>query len=635
MATNLNVTELDFNQIKDNLKNFLKQQSEFNDYDFDGSGLNILLDVLAYNTHYNAMNAHFSLNEAFLDSAQIRGNVVTRAKLLGYVPRSALSPRAVVNISVDVSGVSGEKPTSITLPRGTKLNTIVDGVEFQFAVLNTQQATLSGNIYTFSNVTIVEGSLRELKYRVDNDIENQKFQLSDKDADTSTLRVRVQETQGSTNFEVYSKFETLKGVDATSKVYFLQENPSGFFEVYFGDGVTGYKPINDNIITVDYVKTKGNESNGASVFTMVDQVGVAADFETSNPTLFTASTPTTVTAAAGGVEQETSESIRFNAPLTFISQDRAVTSQDYAAIIKKNFSNIDSIATWGGEDQATPDFGRAYVAIKPLLADKLTDDEKTEIKDSILKGKNVVSITPEIVDPSFTRLELDVAFKYNPNLTDRTSAELTTLVKDIISDFNFNNLNKFDGVFRHSQLTNQVDTADPAILNSSIRPRMFQNFTPLTDADGNITTQNHTLSFAGKFLSRGASKKFLLSSSAFKLNGSDTSDHFFGDVPIDGTSLTRKVIVYKVVDGKNITVIADAGLIDINEGTIALNNFLPTTNASIRVSVIPDSLDIAPKREQLLDIDSTRVEITPEIDTIATAGSSGSITYTTTSRIKS
>ena len=634
MASNLNVTELDFDEIKDNLKNFLKQQSEFNDYDFDGSGLNILLDVLAYNTHYNAMNAHFSLNEAFLDSAQIRGNVVTRAKLLGYVPRSALSPRAVVNISVDVSSVSGEKPTSITLPRGTKLNTIVDGVEFQFVVLNTQQATLSGNIYTFSNVTIVEGSLRELKYRVDNDIENQKFQLSDKDADTSTLRVRVQETQGSTAFEVYSKFETLKGVDATSKVYFLQENPSGFFEVYFGDGVTGYKPINDNIITVDYVKTKGNESNGASVFGMVDQVGVAADFETSNPTLFTASTPTTVTNAAGGVEQETSESIRFNAPLTFIAQDRAVTAQDYAAIIKKNFSNIDSIATWGGEDQAVPDFGRAYVAIKPLLADKLTDDEKTEIRDSILKGKNVVSITPEIVDPSFTRLELDVAFKYNPNLTDRTSAELRTLVKDIISDFNFNNLNKFDGVFRHSQLTNQVDTADPAILNSSIRPRMFQNFIPLTDADGNITAQNHTLSFAGKFLNRGVSTKFLISSSAFKLNGSDTSDHFFGDIPIDGTSLTRKVIVYKVVDGKNITVIADAGLINVNEGTITLNNFLPTTNASIRVSVIPDSLDIAPKREQLLDIDSSRVEITPEIDTIATAGSSGSITYSTTSRLK-
>ncbi len=641
MASNLNVTELDFNEIKDNLKNFLKQQSEFNDYDFDGSGLNILLDVLAYNTHYNAMNAHFSLNEAFLDSAQIRGNVVTRAKLLGYVPRSGLSPRAVINIIVDVNGVEGEKPTSITLPRGAKLNTKVDGVEFQFVVLNTQQATLSGTLYTFNNVTLVEGSLRELKYRVDNDIENQKFQLSDKDADTSTLRVRVQETQGSTAFEVYSKFETLKGVDATSKVYFLQENPSGFYEIYFGDGVTGFKPINDNIITIDYVKTKGNESNGASQFDMVDQVGVAADFENSNPSLFTVRKTdqipnpiVTVTNAAGGVEQESSESIRFNAPLTFIAQDRAVTAQDYAAIIKKNFSNIDSIATWGGEDQTVPDFGRAYVAIKPLLADKLTEDEKTEIRDSILKGKNVVSITPTIVDPSFTRLELDVAFKFNPNLTDRTSAELTTLVKDIISDFNFNNLNKFDGVFRHSQLTNQIDTADPAILNSSVRPRMFQNFTPLTDADGNITAQNHTLSFAGKFLNRGVSKKFTISSSAFKLSGSDTSDHFFGDVPIDGSTLTRKVIVFKVVDGNNITVVADAGLITMADGIITLNNFLPTTNASIRVSVIPDSLDIAPKREQLLDIDSSRVDITPEIDTIATAGSSGSITYTTTSRLK-
>ena len=169
-----------------------------------------------------------------------------------------------------------------------------------------------------------------------------------------------------------------------------------------------------------------------------------------------------------------------------------MTSQDYGAIIKKNFSNIDSIATWGGEDQAIPDFGRAYVAIKPLLAEKLTDDEKTEIKDAILKGKNVVSITPEIVDPSFTRLELDVAFKYNPNLTDRTSAELTTLIKDIISDFNFNNLNKFDGVFRHSQITNDIDSADPAILNSSVRPRMFQNITKLTYAYCKIITDSYT-----------------------------------------------------------------------------------------------------------------------------------------------
>ena len=273
MATNLNVTELDFEDIKQNLKNFLKRQSEFTDYDFDGSGLNILLDVLAYNTHYNAMNAHFSLNEAFLDSAQIRGNVVTRAKLLGYIPRSILSPRASVNLTVNVAGVSGTIPSVLSLPRGTKLKTIVDGEEFQYVVLNNQQANLVGTTFTFSNVSIVEGSIRELKYRVDNDIENQKFQLSDIDGDTSTLRVRVQTNQESSAFDIYTKFETLKGVDSASKVFFLQENPAGFYVIHFGDGVTGFKPTNNNIVTIDYVSTKGTESNGASTFSMVDNIG--------------------------------------------------------------------------------------------------------------------------------------------------------------------------------------------------------------------------------------------------------------------------------------------------------------------------------------------------------------------------
>ena len=626
MASNLNVTELDFSTIKNNLKNFLKSQSEFNDYDFEGSGLNIILDVLAYNTHYNAMNAHFALNEAFLDSAQIRGNVVTRAKLLGYVPRSILSARATVSIAVDVSGVSGNKPTAISLDRGTKLTTIVDGQEFQFVVIESQQSILGSggtNIYSFPNITIAQGTLREMKYRVDNDIENQKFQISDRDADTSTLRVRVQENQESTSFDIYNKFETLKDVDETTKVYFLQENPSGFYEVYFGDGVTGTKPINDNIVTIDYVKTKGDDANGASAFTMVDSVAG-----------FTANTPTTITNASGGVEQETSESIRFNAPLTFIAQNRAVTANDYASIIKKNFSNIDSIATWGGEDQEIPDFGRVYISVKPILSEILTEDEKTEIKDAILKGKNVVSVTPEIVDPVFTRLELDVAFKFNPNLTDRSSVELQTVVRDTISDYNFNNLNKFDGVFRHSQLTNLIDSADPAILNSSIRPRMCQYITPLTDIDGVVTTQNHTLNFAGSFFDRGASDKHLISSTAFKLNSSDTSDHFFGDIAIAGNSTERRVIVFKSVSGNNVTVIADAGTINIADGTITLNNFIPTTNARIKISVIPDSLDIAPKREQLLTIDNSLLTIISEVDTIATAGSSGSINYTTTSRLK-
>jgi len=619
MATNLNVTELDFDQIKKNLKNFLKQQSEFNDYDFDGSGLSVLLDVLAYNTHYNAMNAHYSLNEAFLDSAQIRGNVVTRAKLLGYIPRSILCPRATVTLTVDVSDVVGTKPATINLQRGTKLKSNVDGEEYNYLVLNTQSAELSNNQYVFSNVTLVEGELRELKFRVDNDIENQKFQLSDFNADTSTLRVRVQENEESTSFDIYTQFESLKDVTSTTKVFYLQENSSEYYEVYFGDGITGLKPSNNNIVTLDYVITEGAESNGASVFTMNDSINGYSNI-----------TVTTNTNSQGGDEKETTESIRFNAPLSFASQNRAVTSDDYATIIKNSFSNIDSISTWGGEDNDPPDYGKAYISVKPITADKLTEAEKNTIKASILRGKNVVSITPEIVDPSFTNLELDVFVKYNPNLTDRGPAEITSVIRDTISDYNFNNLNKFDGVFRHSQLTRTIDSADPSIQNSTVRPRMFQTINAKTDVNQN----NFTLNYVEPFYQSGQSTAFVLTSTAFKLNTNATEDHYIGDIPITVESEKRRLIVYKIVAGSNITVLNDVGEMDVGNGKLTLHSFAVNTDTDIRLTVVPNSLDLAPSRNQLLSIDSQRVNVTPEIDTISVAGSSGAINYNTTARIK-
>ena len=623
MASNLKVTELDFDQIKTNLKNFLKSQSEFNDYDFDGSGMSVLLDVLAYNTHYNAMNAHFSLNEAFLDSAQIRGNVVTRAKLLGYVPRSILAARAKVDFVVNVAGESGTIPTALTLPRGTKLSTLSSsGEEFQYVVLDNHTATILDNKFTFSDIEIAEGTFKTIKYRVDNDIENQKFQLSDFDADTSTLRVRVQDNEESTAFDIYTKFESLKNVDETTKTYYLQENSNEFFEIYFGDGVTGFKPINNNIVTLDYIFTNGKDSNGSGKavnstdgFSMVDNIGG-----------FSSITVTTKSLSAGGVDAETTESIRFNAPLTFTSQNRAVTSDDYSAIIKKSFSNIDSISTWGGEDNSPPDYGKVYIAIKPLTTTVLTTAEKNNIKDTILKGKNVVSITPEIVDPNFTNLELDVFFKYNPNLTDRSASDLQSVVRDTISDYNFNNLNKFDGVFRHSQLTRAIDNADPSIQNSTVRPRMFQNIAATTST----TTNNFELTFTSPFFQSGDSTKFILSSTAFKINN---EDHFFGDVPITGSS-KRTVIVFKVVGGENVTVIPNAGEVDPDNGKVSLHSFAPSAATSIRITVVPNSLDLAPKRDQLLSIDNTRVTITPEVDSISVSGSAGSITYQTTPRLK-
>lgn len=626
MASNLNVTELDFDQIKQNLKNYLKTQSQFNGYDFEGSGLSTLLDVLAYNTHYNAIAAHFSLNEAFLDSAQIRGNVVTRAKLLGYVPRSVLAPRATVNIVVDVTNEIGTLPNTLTMARGTKLSTSVAQEQYQYVTLQTQTATLivdttvtpNTKTYTFNNVVIAQGYYKSLKYRVDNDIENQKFQLSDTDADTSTLRVRVQENEESTSFDIYTRFETLLNVTSTSQVYYLQENAGNYYEIYFGDGVTGRKPNNNNIITLDYVYTEGQESNGANVFTLSDSI---AGFGTSSVT--------TVVAAAGGAEQETAESIRFNAPLTFTSQNRAVTSDDYRAIIQREFTNISSISCWGGEDNDPPDYGTVYISIKPILAETLTQAEKDEITGTILKGKNVVSITPEIVDPNFTYLELDVFFKYNPNLTDRTAVELTSVVRDTISDYNFNNLNKFDGVFRHSQLTSLIDNSDPAIQNSTVRPYMFMNITPSITEGVN----NFSLKFTSPFYKSGSSTDFILTSTPFKLANSPTIEHYFGDIPLAGT-INRQVIIYKIVDGVNVTVINDAGLLDPDKGTVTLNNFTAYSTDPIRITITPNSLDLAPKRDQLIAIDPLRVQITPSVDTISVSGSTGTIDYSTPSRLR-
>ena len=615
MASNLKTTELDFDDIKRNLKNFLKRQTVFNDYDFDGSGLNVLLDVLAYNTHYNAMAGHLALNEAFLDSAQIRGNAVSRARMLGYVPSSRLSPKAAVTIVIDVAGVAGAKPTNLALPRGTKLSTSVDGETYQFVTLNTQSATIVGNIYTYTNVAIAEGNYNSIKYRVDNDIENQKHQIPHKNVDTSTLRTRVQANEESTSFDIFTLFTTLLNIDSSSKVYHLQENTSGFYEVYFGDGVTGTKPLNNNVVTLDYVYSNGTEANGASAFSMVDNIGG-----------FSNVTVTTVTTAAGGSEGETLESIRYNAPLTYTSQNRAVTADDYRAIIQREFSNIDAISTWGGEDQSVPDYGKIFIAIKPKTADTLTDDEKATVTGTVLAGKNVVSITPTVVDPNYSFVELDVAFKYNPNLTDRTDIELKSVVSDVIDDYSLNDLNKFDGVFRHSALLRNIDSSDPSILNSTVRPFLFKNITPL-----NTISNNFSLVYPGSFYVPGGATDTCIQSTSFLINGVET---FFNDVAIPG-SANRKIFAYRLVGSEKVVTISDCGVVNPTEGTITLNSFIPDTTASIRISVTPESLDIAPKRDEILSIDSTRTTMSADKDTIATSGSSGSINYTTTSRFRS
>jgi hypothetical protein len=447
-------------------------------------------------------------------------------------------------------------------------------------------------------------------YRVDNSLVNQKFKITDENIDTNTMRVRVKANEESEEYSIYTKFTTLVGINNSSQIYYLQEDSIGTYEIYFGDGILGRKPISNNIVEIEYVYTSGRTANGATSFTASDMVSG-----------YNVTSVTTVTASYGGSFRESIESVRYNAPLTFVAQNRAVTADDYRALILKSVGYIESISVWGGEDQQDPDYGKVYIAIKPNGADFLSADQKNFITGTVLKGKNVVSITPVIVDPQYTYLTLDVYFKYNPNLTDRTKIELQALIRNTISNYNDNNLKKFDGVFRFSQFLRDIDKSDPSILNSAARVYMYKNITP------NPAVNNSFILEYSSPIYQTSSTEDIIESSAFLING---VEHYFGDTPINGTN-NRTVYLYKVVNGSRIR-IKDAGLIEPASGKVTLSGFRPDNDTSIRITVVPNSNDLAPKRNQLLEIDLLSTTVIGEIDTIAVAGSAGAINYNTTAR---
>lgn len=606
-----NVTELDFQKIKDSIKDHFKSQAKYNDWNFEGSGLSTLLDVLAYNTHYNALVAHFSLNESFLDSAQIRGNVISHAKLLGYIPRSVRSSSAKINIVV--TGNSGS-PSILTLERGTRFRTAIGNATYNFIVLDSVDASknvAAGNTYTFSNVVVRQGVLKRMLYLVDNTIQNQKFVIPEDTVDIDTLRVRTKANQDSDEYQIYTRFTTLAGIDANSLVFFPQENASGKYEVYFGDGVLGKKPTTNNIVELEYLYSDGELANNARLFSAVDTIG---GFATS------AISVTTVSNSAGGAIREGIESVRYNAPLSYLSQNRAVTADDYKAIILKEFGGIDSISVWGGENNTEPDFGKVYIAVKPAAAAALTTAEKESVI-STLKSKNIVSITPIILDPEYTYIKLDTFFKYNPNLTDRTKAELESLIRSKIVSYAETYLQRFDGVFRYSKLLTSVDSADPAILNSVARVTMYKDVTPKVGQ-----TNYWDITYSSPIYST-TSNESVISTSTFKIGG---VDHVLGDVP-KTNSVDRTIYLYRIVGGVK-TRLNAVGTVYSSAGRVVANGVQPDTTAPVTIYALPDSFDLAPKRNQLLDISISQSTVTGEIDTIALAGSSGAITYTTTSR---
>jgi len=351
MAANIkNVTELDFDQIKDNLKAFLSTQDKFADYDFDGSSLNILLDVLAYNTQYNAMLAHMNANEAFLDSAQRRSNVVSHAKSLGYVPSSARASTAYLNVYIKSDNTG---PAQITMPKGTVFTGLIGTTQYTF--VTNQSYTVSKSAifdYTFS-VEAKQGSIKTNTFRVDGNNVYQKFTIPDTMVDTTTLLVRVRPSVASTTYTTYTHYGNIVNLTADSKVYFVQENSNGEYEVYFGDGVIGYKPAAGSIVEIAYVSTVGSEGNGAKTFSINSTVNGLTVTSVTNSTGFTRT--------QDGADKEAIDSIRFNAPRSFASQNRAVTATDYATILKAEYDFIEDVSIWGGEINVPPVYGKVYI----------------------------------------------------------------------------------------------------------------------------------------------------------------------------------------------------------------------------------------------------------------------------------
>ena len=464
MATKLEISELDFDGIKSNLKTFLSQQNEFTDYDFEGSGMSTLLDVLAYNTHYLSYNANMLANEMYLDSADLRSSVVSLAKQVGYTPTSCTSSTATINVLVNQA-----TGASLTMSRGTKFTTTVDGQSYSF--VNNADVSISpiSGVYQFSNLKVHEGSYLNYKYTANTSDIDQRFIIPNDSVDTTTLTVKVQESSSDATTNTYVLATGITSIDSTSKVYFLQEVEGGRFEVYFGDGVTGKAIADGNIVILDYINSNRDAPNGATTFALGGTIGG-----------FSSATITTVSNASGGTGLESIASIKYNAPRDYSAQDRAVTAEDYKTLVKSLYANAQAVQVYGGEDAAVPDYGKVYISIKAKSGSNLTTATKESIVSS-LKSYAVASVTPVIIDPETTYITLVVNFKYNNGITTKDVTTLQTNVLTKIASYNNDELEDFAGMFRYSKLIEDINNADTSILSNITTVKMYKYITPTLD----------------------------------------------------------------------------------------------------------------------------------------------------------
>ena len=610
--TKLNITELDFDAIKNNLKDYFASQSEFSDHDFDGSAISVMLDILSYNTHYNAYYMNMLASEAFLDSAQLRDSVVAKASMLGYTPRSARGSKANVAITV----TPGDSPATITIDKNTQFTSTVNGTSYVFCTSNSHTITPSDGVYTASGVELTQGVPVTFRYTANTANTEQKFLLPNENTDTDSLTVTIQESATDTNTAVYTLATDITTVNSTSNVYFLSEDTSGQFKVEFGDGVLGRKPITGNIVLLAGLVTEGADVNGANTFSASGTVGgySTVSVATSN-------------AAVGGLDKETLESIKFNAPKNFETQNRAVTTDDYKSIVEGEVSGLDSVSVWGGQDNETPAFGKVYISAKPSGATALSTSQVALIKSAV-SDYNILSITPEVVDPDIIDLIMSITVKYDSRLTTLSSGAVAEKVVATINNYRTQNLLKFGSIFRYSTLSTKIDNTDTSIIN---------NLTTITAKKGIVpsTTANnaYTLSFNNPIYSESTTYEGAVTSTAFSYTdaaGNTYSSAFFDDV--DGV-----MRIYYLSGSTKVLLSNNAGTVTYSNGHIALSSFKPNsfTGSKLDFTIKPSVNDLIPIRNQLFDIANTNITITMQDDagtgtTVTSTSATGTVSSTTT-----
>lgn len=610
----LKVTELDFDLIKTSLKDYLKAQDQFTDYDFEGSAMSILLDTLAYNTHYNAYYTNMISNEMFLDTATLRDSVVSLANQLGYTPSSVSGARATVTMTFSPNDLGGYDKgqatpssrlgTNVVVPKGSVFTSELNSKTYSFVTIKSHTASPTANSdggfliddtptsevvpYIISDIEIVQGVYASIQY-VYNEQMKQDFIIPNAGVDISTATVVVTDAIGGTSGTVYTLAEDYTLLDSDSNVFFVQEVRNGKYEIYFGDGTIGASPADGNIIDITYVVSEGDVGNGATIFES-DPIkspfyGINASTRTYAPAVVT-----TINAAGGG-PRESIDSIKFLAPRNFESQNRAVTAEDYVVKLKSAYKQLDAVHAWGGEENTPPDYGKVYISIKPKSGYVITATEKEKIKREILKSRNVLTVEPVLVDPEFIYLVIDAGVKWDSRLTTLTGSTLKVGILDEIIRWGQDNLEQFDTYFRYSNLLRAIGDFNSGVVNTTMAIKLRALVSPAINE-----ARTYTINFANPIYHPHAAHQGSVTSTSFDYSG------FTSCNLLDNNGILE--IYGHSSSGQNVLVSANAGTVDYKNGTINIVEFQPTNvvGGILSITVVPLDQDIVPDNNQLITI---------------------------------